>query len=419
MMVNTLHRLLLSCLILRGAHAQSYTKCNPLNEDCPADKALASTIQVDFKQESKYFAAYSHADRISYDEEGVTMTLQERYDNPGLKSNFYIMFGRLEVVLKAAPGRGVVSSFYLQSDDLDEIDLEWVGSDNTEVQTNYFSKGNTTTYTRGMFHGVHEPQLNYHNYTIDWTEDELSFYLDGQHLRTIYSDNPDGYPQSPMYVVTGLWAGGDPSNAPGTIEWAGGEIDYSQAPFSMHVKNVIISDYSTGTKYVYGDRSGEWTSIQAVDGEVGGRYDEAVEEFNMLSAGGSQPSESYSESTNHGSESQAHEETSSSYSRFSTQIPLSGSSSYSRFSTQIPLSGNSTSTSSLVTKSIKDTSPSSQTTVITSSTSIQKDSGSLDNSTDVNESNVAAALIVPGFFSLGSNVYIIGALISAGFLLAI
>lgn len=53
------------------------------------------------------------------------------------------MFGKVEVVLKAAPGAGIVSSFVMQSDDLDEIDWEWLGSDPDEVQSNFFGKGMT------------------------------------------------------------------------------------------------------------------------------------------------------------------------------------------------------------------------------------------------------------------------------------
>lgn len=51
------------------------------------------------------------------------------------------MFGRVDIQLKAAPGAGIVSSFVLQSDTLDEIDWEWLGADPDEVQSNYFGKG--------------------------------------------------------------------------------------------------------------------------------------------------------------------------------------------------------------------------------------------------------------------------------------
>ena len=39
-----------------------------------------------------------------------------------------MLFGKIEVVLQAAPGQGIVSSSVMMSDDLDEIDWEWSGS---------------------------------------------------------------------------------------------------------------------------------------------------------------------------------------------------------------------------------------------------------------------------------------------------
>lgn len=75
---------------------------------------------------------------IGYGNDGAEFTVAKQGDNPLIESDFYIMFGRLDVTMKAAPGRGIVSSAVLQSDCLDEIDWEWLGGDNTRVQTNYF-----------------------------------------------------------------------------------------------------------------------------------------------------------------------------------------------------------------------------------------------------------------------------------------
>ena len=55
-------------------------------------------------------------------------------------------------------------------------------------------------------------------------------------MRTLlYADAVGGrnYPQTPVNVRIGIWAGGDPANDPGTIEWSGGETDYSAGPFTM------------------------------------------------------------------------------------------------------------------------------------------------------------------------------------------
>lgn len=40
--------------------------------------------------------------------------------------------------MKAASGRGIVSSIVLESDDLDEIDWEFIGGDNGKVQSNFY-----------------------------------------------------------------------------------------------------------------------------------------------------------------------------------------------------------------------------------------------------------------------------------------
>ncbi|AET40185.1 transglycosylase Ecym_5432 [Eremothecium cymbalariae DBVPG len=257
--------------------------CNPLSAtaSCQPNTALATGISETFETESRDFSNYTTSGRIEYGSEGVSFTLNKRWDNPALMSNFYIMFGKVEVVLKAASGTGIVSSFYLQSDALDEIDFEWLGGDRKQFQTNFFSKGDVTTYARGAFHPVNDSQA-FHTYAIDWRMDQTIWYLDGKVVRTLSNTTYDGYPQTPMRIYMGIWAGGDPSNQPGTIQWAGGLTDYSKVPFVSSVKKVLVTDYSTGEKYVYTDKTGTWNSIKSEKGVIYGRFDEASAEFDFL-----------------------------------------------------------------------------------------------------------------------------------------
>lgn len=129
------------------------------------------------------------------------------------------MFGRVEMVVKAAPGTGIVSSGVLQSDDLDEIDWEWLGANNNQVQTNYFGKGNTASFNRGAFHDAPQNHEQFHTYTIDWTSTQIVWKIDGENVRVVTNEEAEAnqYPQTPMMVKVGVWAGGDPGNAPGTI----------------------------------------------------------------------------------------------------------------------------------------------------------------------------------------------------------
>lgn len=228
------------------------------------------TINVDFTQ-GEVNSFVPSGGTPTYGSDGVTFTVARSGDAPQLTSVFYIMFGRVEVTMKAAPGAGIVSSLVLLSDTLDEIDFEWLGADGSEVQTNYFSKGQTTTYNRGQFNPAPNNQAEFVTYTIDWTADRIVWYVGGTVVRTLRFDEAQGqYPQTPMQVKFGAWSGGDPANPPGTIEWARGPTDYSRGPFSMHVRSAVVTDYSTGKRYTYADQSGTWQSIRSEGGEING-----------------------------------------------------------------------------------------------------------------------------------------------------
>ncbi|KAJ8098360.1 concanavalin A-like lectin/glucanase domain-containing protein [Lipomyces tetrasporus] len=258
--------------LVAGVAAQTTANCNPLYGTCPPDPALGGSIEVDFTQGSsdRIDPVYS-ADEISYDSNmGMQMTINKLGDGPTVASDFYIFFGKVEIEAQCAPGTGIVSSVVLISDDNDEIDLEWIGTDDFHVQTNYFSKGQVGTYNRGGMTDVANPATTFHTYTIDWTRESITWYVDGAVARVLTSDTPEGYPQSPMQIKIGSWVGGDPNNEPGTIAWAGGLTDFSQAPFNFYIRSLKVTDYSTGSGYVYTDNSGSEDSIQVVSGSVGG-----------------------------------------------------------------------------------------------------------------------------------------------------
>ncbi|KAH7356906.1 hypothetical protein BKA65DRAFT_548291 [Rhexocercosporidium sp. MPI-PUGE-AT-0058] len=55
----------------------------------------------------------------------------------------------------------------MESDDLDEIDWEWLGGNSIVVETNYFGKGNTTIYDRATNPPCNGPLDIWHIYTVD------------------------------------------------------------------------------------------------------------------------------------------------------------------------------------------------------------------------------------------------------------
>lgn len=155
---------------------------------------------------------------IKYDGNGGSFTIEKDGLKAEIRSNFYIMFGKVDVTLKASPGKGIVSSVVLESECGDEIDLEWIGGDNMQVQTNYYAK-RTLDHTRGGFHSSPDNQNTFRTYSVDWDSERIIWKIDGATVRVAKSVESGGnYPQTPSYIKVGNWAGGDPlQNKKGTV----------------------------------------------------------------------------------------------------------------------------------------------------------------------------------------------------------
>ncbi|CAN8100711.1 unnamed protein product [Discula destructiva] len=258
---------------LQQVLAQTSSDCNPMvngTNVCPTDPAFSSSFDFVFNSTvNDYDALWTVTNgEIDWTTDGAYFTIKAQGDAPTIRSNFYIFGGRVELWLKTAPGQGIISSVMLLSDTLDEIDLEWLGGNETAVQTNFFGKGVNNYTWQSDFVVSGGPQNDYHNYTIDWKEESLDWYIDGAHVRSLtpeQANNTYSYPQTPCRIYIGPWAGGDPDNAPGTIAWAGGETDYDDGPFTMAMQSISVTDYSNGTAYNYTDTSGTWTSIEALN----------------------------------------------------------------------------------------------------------------------------------------------------------
>ncbi|ODM16278.1 hypothetical protein SI65_08277 [Aspergillus cristatus] len=250
--------------------AQTYSDCNPTKKSCsPDDGQKEYTFSTDFTKDTSLDGWETAAGNVTFDDNGAAFTINQKGDAPTIDTKDYFFFGRVEVEMKAAPGTGIVSSIVMESDDLDEIDWEAIGGYTDRIETNYFGKGDTTTYDRETWVNLDTPQETFHTYTVDWTKDSITWLIDGNSVRTVkYAEAKDGsrYPQTPMKLRLGIWAGGDPDNGQGTIEWAGGETDYTQAPFSMYVKSVTVTNYNPADTYEWTDTSGSYQSIKASNG---------------------------------------------------------------------------------------------------------------------------------------------------------
>ncbi|KAH8180242.1 glycosyl hydrolases family 16 domain-containing protein [Sarocladium implicatum] len=251
--------------------AQVTTECNPMEkDDCKPDPAFGTSANFVFNSSQNSALWETVLGPITYDaEKGAAFTLSKQGDSPTIRTKFYFFGGRTDIIMKAAPGKGIVSAMMWLSDNLDEVDWEFIGVNDTHASTNYFGKG-VEDYQHVGWHEMSAPQTEYHNYSTLWTKDKLQWSIDGNVVRTLLPKDANdtiAYPQTPMRLSLGIWAGGDPSLPEGTRLWAGGDTDYDAGPYTMYVKEVYVEDFTTGSKeYVFGDRSGSWDSIEVVKG---------------------------------------------------------------------------------------------------------------------------------------------------------
>lgn len=239
---------------------------------------------------------------VTYGSDGAVSAVGAVGDSPTLRSRSYIFFGKVEIEMQAAPGAGIVTSMTLVSDDLDEIDLEFLGADATRIQSNTFSKGDNSHHDLLGYLPAADGTSTFHKYGVDWTTDRIEFSVDGKLQRTLRrADIPDRYPETPMRLRVAAWAAGYDGADQGTIYWAGGKADFSHGPAKSYFKSISMVDYAGGSsavdkdvkEYSYGDHSGKATSIQIKMGDgsttTGGKP--SSESSSSSSSASSTPSE--------------------------------------------------------------------------------------------------------------------------------
>ncbi|KPM36385.1 putative glycosidase crf2 [Neonectria ditissima] len=187
-----------------------------------------------------YLGDSSKADWVSQGEPAIfnkNLLLTMPKDSVGtvLSSTVYMWYGNVKARFKTSRGAGVVTAFILFSDVKDEIDYEFVGVDLDKAQTNFYFQG-IPNYDNSANISVSDTFNEFHEYEVRWTPDKIEWLIDGEVGRTQKksdswnetSKNFD-YPQTPARVQLSLWPGGLASNAKGTVDWAGGEIDWDAA----------------------------------------------------------------------------------------------------------------------------------------------------------------------------------------------
>jgi len=163
---------------------------------------------------------------------GLALLLTEANGGTRISSTRYIMYGQVTVRMKTSHYNGVVAAAILMSNIKDEIDWEAPGNSTTSIQNNVYILGIAAYDNGGVASGLNDTFTGFHDYTVNWSQNNLEWLIDGKVVRSINDTaGGQGLPASPSRIQISIWPAGINASAKGTVEWAGGYIDWNNPDY--------------------------------------------------------------------------------------------------------------------------------------------------------------------------------------------
>ena len=155
---------------------------------------------------------------VNYVDNEMQLSITERngkYYGGEVKSQQYFSYGDFEVTMKPQKKKGTASTFfvYVGPSELDEngnpkphdeIDIEFLGSDTTKVQFNFFTNGqggNEKMYNLGF-----DASEEFHTYGFRWDEHYITWFVDGEPVYRV-EDTKKELPSTPGRIMMNYWSG--------------------------------------------------------------------------------------------------------------------------------------------------------------------------------------------------------------------
>jgi GR25 family glycosyltransferase involved in LPS biosynthesis len=157
---------------------------------------------------------------IQNDISGLCLVVKEEqlgvreYSAAAISSRMKFLYGRFEVSLRAAKIQGIVTGFFLHRDSpRQEIDIEFVGNRPDHMLINVFYnpgdegakfdygyRGTPTLIPLGF-----DASEEFHDYMIEWSPDEIKWFVDGVmvYCRGVWGPTP--IPHLPMTLHANTW----------------------------------------------------------------------------------------------------------------------------------------------------------------------------------------------------------------------
>ena len=230
----------------------AFTGC--AKEELPPNAGIEGSIYADFRKgESELFECSDgwtngsmfnvtwRKANITFNDKKMQLTIAKDaepkdnipYSGSEYRSKDFYGYGRYEASIKAIKNDGVITSLFTytgpsDNNPWDEIDIEILGKDTTQVQFNYFTDGQGNheyVYDLGF-----DSSENFHDYAFEWYEDRIVWFVDG---KEVYTAN-ENIPETKGKIMVNTWCSKgvdgwtkkfDDSNLPLTAEY--GYISYT------------------------------------------------------------------------------------------------------------------------------------------------------------------------------------------------
>ncbi len=144
-----------------------------------------------------------------------------------LRGGTWPAFWMLENRIAEQPIKGDGDSINWPNPGAGEIDVwEWYGNNGDRYITNFFNTGGCGAEVRKTYTGGAPDVMTYQTYAMEWTADEVAFYMNDELVATQDMTNCSQY-EEPMFVLLNVAMGGNlGGNIDPTLETATMEVDY-------------------------------------------------------------------------------------------------------------------------------------------------------------------------------------------------
>ncbi len=178
----------------------------------------------DFELRDHFMRVAWSPDHATLDGDGLTLSIARRptRHNPYRAGEYQRIgrygYGRYEVVMRAAKGSGLVSSFFTHTDSYfgdphDEIDIEFLGHKTRELSVNFFTDGKTDEPV--VVPLSFDAAEAFHLYAFEWTPEAIRWFVDGDLVHTARATERP-LPDTSGRIIMNIWSG-----SPAQYDWHG------------------------------------------------------------------------------------------------------------------------------------------------------------------------------------------------------